>query len=116
MISCVNRARCSVAAGLNAKRCQICGYSWPDRRMASMASAYGLGWGFASTSGRNIGSIVLPRILVFQKSLIQSKLPGGINMKYALAFAASILLTAAETGSPVTYIGHDKVAALFADK
>lgn len=41
IICCVNRARCSVAAGRNANMCQICGYSAPPAGMISIASRYG---------------------------------------------------------------------------
>jgi mannose-6-phosphate isomerase-like protein (cupin superfamily) len=40
-------------------------------------------------------------------------------MKYVIAFAAfaaSALLVAAEAGGPATYVAHDKISALFADK
>jgi mannose-6-phosphate isomerase-like protein (cupin superfamily) len=40
-------------------------------------------------------------------------------MRYVIAFAAfaaSALLVAAEAGGPATYVPHDKISALFADK
>ena len=57
MISCVNRARCSVAFGWNANKCQICGYSSPASCIIRSMSQYGPGCGFCSTPGRNIGFI-----------------------------------------------------------
>src|SRR5579862_864846 len=58
MISGVNRARCVVALGRYANMCQICGYSSPLACIMRIWSAYGPGFGFCSTSGRNIGFIL----------------------------------------------------------
>ena len=48
----VKLARCDVTSGRNAKRFQICQYSRPAAFVTLIRSAYGLGCGLASTSGR----------------------------------------------------------------
>ena len=57
-IACVKRARCSVASGRYAKRCQICGYSDPDlSHLVDQPLIAGRAAALCSTSGRNIGFI-----------------------------------------------------------
>src|SRR5208282_6455241 len=51
----VKLARCDVTSGRNAKRFQICQYSRPAAFVTLIRSAYGLGCGLASTSGRYVG-------------------------------------------------------------
>ena len=58
---------------MNANRCQICGYSAPDRCIIRMASAYGPGCGLFSTPGRNIGSMLLSLVDEFQTELEQPR-------------------------------------------
>ena len=50
----MNRARCVVADGRYANRCQICGYSLPCFCICSIRAQYGPSFGFSSTSGRNM--------------------------------------------------------------
>src|SRR5579863_2908304 len=59
MISCVKRAKCSVASGRKANMCQICGYSAPTDCAMRISLSYLPGSGLASTPGKNIGFIAV---------------------------------------------------------
>src|SRR5512142_1359001 len=57
MMAWVKRARCSVASGRKANRCQICGYSPPAAWLIRILSQSGPGRGLFSTPDRNMGSM-----------------------------------------------------------